>query len=279
MVASEDFLTIEEVHLYMLEILDDILDYLKQHNMTYVLTGGSALGAVRHHGFIPWDDDIDLAMPREEYDAFVANYRPTQPRLKLINLEQTDGSGIAYTRVANVQTGSQNELLNVNNGIFVDVFPLDHVPDQQSGQKSAYYRMKILDGLRNSTRRTAFNRDEPWWKVFIKQVTTSLVKHQSTDGYAAKIDRLARKVNEKNQTSHTMSLYVVQGINAMRENQSVEIYTTKRQPAVFEGRTVNIPGPGYLEKLFGPNYMQIPDEHKSHGNFYIRHDATQDGLG
>ena len=59
------YLTVPEVQKIMLAILADMIKYFNEHNYHYVLTGGSALGAVRHQGFIPWDDDADVALPRD----------------------------------------------------------------------------------------------------------------------------------------------------------------------------------------------------------------------
>ena len=63
-------ITVRDVQLVLLEMLKDIDALCKKHNIRYWLTGGSALGAVRHKGFIPWDDDADIGMLREDYEKF-----------------------------------------------------------------------------------------------------------------------------------------------------------------------------------------------------------------
>lgn len=63
-------ITVRDVQLVLLEMLKDIDSLCKKHNIKYWLTGGSALGAVRHKGFIPWDDDADIGMLREDYENF-----------------------------------------------------------------------------------------------------------------------------------------------------------------------------------------------------------------
>lgn len=275
MATVSSFLTIKEVHLYMLNILDDILAFLNENDVPYVLTGGSALGAIRHRGFIPWDDDIDLAIPRESYEFFLKNYKPTQPEFSILSVYDTDNSDISYMRVINVQTASSNEYLNINNGIFVDVFPIDHLPDNNMGQKWAYYKMKRLDLWRNSTRRVAYKDADGFLINSIKRTMAFLARRKRIGVYANKMNQLAIKTNEKNKNSQTVSLYVVQGINKLKENNTIETYTTERQHAVFEGRKVYIPGEKYLTKIYGPNYMEIPRSHKSHGKFYMINDQDK----
>ena len=76
-IANNDSLSIvtdeqlAKIKLVLLEIMDDIHATCERHQLQYVLCGGSCLGAVRHKGFIPWDDDIDIGMPRPDYERFL----------------------------------------------------------------------------------------------------------------------------------------------------------------------------------------------------------------
>ena len=64
----------EEMKQLQLAIMADVADFCEKNSIRYFLSGGSMLGAVRHHGFIPWDDDIDLNMPRPDYNRFIKEY-------------------------------------------------------------------------------------------------------------------------------------------------------------------------------------------------------------
>ena len=119
-------MTLQDMHDYCLEIAKDIHSFCVENGIRYSLGYGSLLGAVRHKGFIPWDDDIDILMPRPDYDRFCGMY--TSSRFKLATPET---AYIAYSRVYdNNDTFCRTLgrwLKYEHEGAFVDVFPLDAV--------------------------------------------------------------------------------------------------------------------------------------------------------
>lgn len=120
-----------------LDLLNKILEVCKKHNIEIMASGGTLLGAVRHKGFIPWDDDIDLMMMRDQYDKLcdIAEKEFTYPYF--FQTEYTDpGSMRGHAQLRNSQTtGMLNEErkrnCKFNQGIFIDIFPLDHVVDDK----------------------------------------------------------------------------------------------------------------------------------------------------
>lgn len=122
-------LTLKEKHAIILEIMKDIDRFCRANNIPYTLSSGTLLGAVRHGGFIPWDDDADMFMLREDFDRFIQIY--TSDKYKLIyNFEGSDmpsPSGIA--KVADVSTWSKDSTGKLDFGVWVDVFPLESVPE------------------------------------------------------------------------------------------------------------------------------------------------------
>ena len=116
---------LQDVYLMMLK---DFIKVCDENQIEYFLDGGSALGAVRHQGFIPWDDDIDIAMPRKDYDRFV-HMCLDDSRYKILSYE-TDEKYIysfakvvdSYTKLKEWGTAEYEQL-----GVYIDVFPMDNL--------------------------------------------------------------------------------------------------------------------------------------------------------
>ena len=114
------------------EILKCFVDVCKKLNLTYFLVCGSALGAVKYQGFIPWDDDIDVAMPRKDYEVFCEKAQKYLPDNIFVQNYRTDFKfPQVFCKLRNSDTTYIEETaskLNINHGIFIDVFPLDGYP-------------------------------------------------------------------------------------------------------------------------------------------------------
>lgn len=127
-----DFLVTSERKKLFVVLLDMLLEFdkvCKKHNLTYFLDGGSMIGAVRHHGFIPWDDDIDVCMPRRDYEKFVTLVEEFKNPYFL----QTPYTDPEYfyspARIRNTNTTAIVETFayqKFNHGIWMSIFPLDN---------------------------------------------------------------------------------------------------------------------------------------------------------
>lgn len=131
---------LRKLQLTELEMLRAIDEVCRENGITYHLDSGSALGAIRHRGFIPWDDDIDIGMIREEYDRFLAIAPSTLPDdLELITPGETPGYAPMFAKVMKKGTKFQSkETLEsgLDLGVFVDIFPFDHLdPSPEAARK------------------------------------------------------------------------------------------------------------------------------------------------
>lgn len=121
-----------------LDILSEISRVFKENDIKWWVCGGTLLGAIRHKGYIPWDDDIDIIVPRSDYDR-LRLIGPKSFNFPLVYQDEFTEPGIMYghAKIRNAETTMITEKYIVNNngtctfcqGIFVDIFPLDNIPD------------------------------------------------------------------------------------------------------------------------------------------------------
>ena len=121
-------INIEELKKIQLEILDDIHKFCIQEGLTYSLAYGTLLGAIRHHGYIPWDDDIDIMMPRLDYEKFIKLYKSNTN--EILDLRKSDTTIEMFLKVCRkgsimIDTTLKRSLWGIN----IDVFPIDGIPD------------------------------------------------------------------------------------------------------------------------------------------------------
>lgn len=136
----------EEIKKIELEILRNIAAFCDENGLTYYLAYGTLLGAIRHHGFIPWDDDIDIWMPRDDYEKFLKSYNSScnDKRYKLIS-PCDENAKHTFAKVCRTDTVKIESGIRYNKdylGIDVDIFPLDGQPEEQ-GEYQRYYNKKM----------------------------------------------------------------------------------------------------------------------------------------
>jgi lipopolysaccharide cholinephosphotransferase len=125
---------IKGIQAVLLEMLTDFDDLCRKNNLTYFLVGGSALGAVRHKGFIPWDEDLDIGMPREDYERFSEIFlKACSEKYWLQSIEQSKLYDLTFMKIRKKGT-RYVELFETepeHAGVFMDIYPLDNVPDNK----------------------------------------------------------------------------------------------------------------------------------------------------
>lgn len=137
------------IQIKLLEIAKEYIKVCEKLNLRYFALGGTALGAMRHNGFIPWDDDIDFCMPREDYDIFVKEGQKLLPEHLFIQSHETEKNYLcpfAKIRDCNttaIENGDKD--LDINHGLWIDIFPLDGMPASLRKRKwLTWIDMKLL---------------------------------------------------------------------------------------------------------------------------------------
>jgi lipopolysaccharide cholinephosphotransferase len=125
---------IKQLHFSLLKILDEIDRICRINNINYYLDSGTALGAIRHQGFIPWDDDADIALLRDEYERFREACKTELDTSRFYFQDHTNTPGYRWgygkiRRKGTLFLRENQENFSYEQGIFLDVFPLDNVPD------------------------------------------------------------------------------------------------------------------------------------------------------
>jgi lipopolysaccharide cholinephosphotransferase len=141
---------IEELRELQMQILDYVDVFCRKHDIKYTISGGTLLGAVRHGGYIPWDDDMDIQMLRNDYNKFTIlwNKNKSEHPYELLNIESGKNMGYPFGKVHNPKTITVIDGLE-RTGVYIDVFPIDEVLDEEDFRTRHikvlnYYKQRAL---------------------------------------------------------------------------------------------------------------------------------------
>ncbi len=134
------------------EILKEFVRICDELDLTYFLVCGSALGAAKYEGFIPWDDDIDVALPRADYEIFCEKAQKLLPDHLFLQNHRTDEYyHLIFSKIRNSRTTfveKSYSKLNINHGVYIDVFPLDGYPEDVKLQECVEKEKRRYDKMR-----------------------------------------------------------------------------------------------------------------------------------
>lgn len=236
--------------LLLLEMLKDIDIVCKKHQISYQLFAGTALGAVRHHGFIPWDDDVDIIMPRSEYERFFNEAaKDFDETLYYIQRENSAHWPMPYSKLRRNDTTCIEKYhpkdLKTHQGVYVDIFPCDNLSDCTLMRRVQFYVSKII--IANSLYARGYETNSVTKKLFMQ-----VCRIFSPKGLKA---ICIRKKDQKSQMVHTFfgagSKYEKNIFPRIWITQSVEI---QFEDGVFP---VSAHYDELLTKLYG-NYHVLP---------------------
>lgn len=161
-------ISIEELKALQVEMLVCVDQFCKKNNIRYFIGYGTLLGAIRHKGYIPWDEDIDIGMPRPDYDLFLRNFNGTYENL-FVNAPELDWEYFEpYANVYDNRTilyEEENSHHGIEVGVKIDVFPLDGVPEDITEYRIHRKKLRNLNSIRGS-------KKEKFWAHFIKTLRT-----------------------------------------------------------------------------------------------------------
>ena len=175
---------IHELRQIQIGILDSVHHFCEAHGLRYFLSSGTLIGAVRHKGYIPWDDDIDIYMLRRDYEQFLKTYRDEGGVYKAIDPQQDSHYYYTFAKVIDQRTLMvEDETEGYEIGVFMDIFPVDYVTDDLQERERIFKEKKLLYKIR----RCKISNSNPLqsklayfvykhWPLSIKQIERSIRK-------------------------------------------------------------------------------------------------------
>lgn len=253
---------VKKMQAVVFEILCDIDKYCKENNLTYFLSGGSVLGAIRHHGFIPWDDDADIMLPRTDYEKFVDGFsKKYKDKYGMGALSIDPSWNRQWAKIWNKHTKLKyKHYYNHDIGVFIDVYPIDGLPNTKVGRKVFYAKQKVYANLAKEAERKHFHRRNRFQAL--RKIVGVFVKPLGARFFVEKIDALGRKYSFESSEYVACSMPVHYGA---RETIKRELMS-KQVWVLFENRMLPVPVgyETYLSNLYG-EYMVIPKDAEENG--------------
>lgn len=129
----------------LLETMNYFHELCERHELNYFLVGGTLLGAVRHKGFIPWDDDLDVVMPRADYKRLLKLHKEINSPFQLQDYSTDRCYHLPFAKLANTKLVVQkNTYIPIKSGVWLDIFPLDYTFANTRAQRAHYSLTKYL---------------------------------------------------------------------------------------------------------------------------------------
>lgn len=251
-----------------LGILKDFISLCEKYDLTYIMLGGTGIGVVRHQGFIPWDDDIDVAMPRKDYDVFLAMLEKEMGDKYHIQTPLTDPDYCC--NVTHMQKKGTRFVPYVSRNmgcdlcISIDIFPMDNMPDDEKARRAQLKKTWILNKL-----------------IFLCGTGEPIIPLTGVKKKAAAV--ICRMIHMILKVLHVKPAFLYkmlvkeatryndqpsEYINAFEVTMSHKAYISRTElyplrKMKYEGIEVTMPNKydRYLRRLFG-DYMTMPPEEK-----------------
>jgi len=253
---------VDKLHQRILRILLAVDHCCQQHQLHYYIWAGTMIGAIRHKGFIPWDDDIDIAMPRPDYEQLISHAAEWLPQpFEFVCAENDDAYPLPFGKVQDASTTLVERMhLHYLGGIYIDVFPIDGVPSGSISRKWHFARYEYWKRVLYLIHRDPYKHGHgpsSWMPLLCRKV-------YSMKGVQQKIRRLLLKYD------YASAALVADYDDGSRGAMSKSILGTPT-PYAFEGEQVLgvEQYDTYLSNKYG-DYMTIPDgNHQRQHNFDV----------
>lgn len=260
---------IKELQSKQLEILQELKKVCNENDITFYLAYGTCLGAIRHNGFIPWDDDIDIMMKNEDFLKLLSkkNDLPDNLFLQTVETDPEYGLPIARLRIDNTTLIEEDQVNNdIHHGVYIDIYPLYNSPKTETSffflkLQALMYRLFLYgNGARKKGR-------------VIGVLSSLIVKSVPNKLKRLYINNFKKKLAEIPESSHYITLYG----NDFSVRYSKDCFSDPVD-VLFEGEYYPTPtdSHSYLQQMYG-DYMKLPpEEQRTHHHDFLFIDLNVD---
>ena len=260
---------LRKLQLIELDILKEFDRICKKYDIKYSLDGGTLLGAIRHNGFIPWDDDIDICMLRDDYDKFleVQKKELNHNKYYVESMDISNDCWILYTKLRRKDSLYSDITSNrplSEQGIWIDIFPIDNITSNHFLAKLYFIRvyiLKIILMYKNNYINSSNDKKKNKLIKYIKIVS----KFYNSNKLKKRLKKYINKYNNKD----TKYKVCYAGVYLNKEIVNKDLYLNGIKEHLFEDQNFYILNEydAYLRHFYN-DYMQLPKEEDRIGHHY-----------
>lgn len=252
----------KKLQLEMLKFLKDICD---KYSITYFLGGGTLLGAIRHKGYIPWDDDIDIMLPRKDYNKLLEIFNnESYESYKILSYKNTSDYYYSFAKLVDTRTILiENDYEKISEmGVYIDLFPIDELPDEENKIKKVLKKYIFWDRiLMCYIQKNFLKYNANFIKILYKKSMKFFIKtFKLKNNILNNIDKICTKYTNTNTVACITGVYFEKEIMP-------KSYISDYVMVEFEGEEFKAPigYDEYLTKHYG-DYMKLPPKEKQVSN-------------
>lgn len=259
-------INLDELKKIQLKILDNINDFCHENNINYWIDCGTLLGAIRHSGYIPWDDDIDIGMLRDDYNKFMELYNKSNTQYKFLALENSNDYYFPFGKVIDTNTilYEPDEKTGIKIGVYVDIFVYDNAPDDDKKCQQMFNKRILYNKLRTAQLYPNLYDHSSYKKKIMRFFLNIYLKFLPKNYYTKKMIKNSKRyinIQTKRVGNFTSEAKVVAD-KSIFDSFTQVTFEKKKYPAPTK----------YDEwlTLFYGNYMKLPPKEKQVSHHFFK---------